>query len=83
MATYSVADGKNNLPRLIDKAVAGEAVVITRHGKPIVELRPTVASKPGAAPASCAWLRARRQARPPVHVTPLELLDQLYEGNQA
>ncbi|MGH7016003.1 MAG: type II toxin-antitoxin system Phd/YefM family antitoxin [Caulobacteraceae bacterium] len=43
MATYSVADAKTHLPRLIDKAAAGEEVVISRRGRPVAELRP----KPG------------------------------------
>lgn len=38
MARYSVATTKNNLSSLIDKALAGEEVVITRHGKPMVAL---------------------------------------------
>jgi prevent-host-death family protein len=38
MARYSVATTKNNLSSLIDKALAGEEVVITRHGKPTVAL---------------------------------------------
>jgi prevent-host-death family protein len=40
MATYSVAEAKNQLPRLIDKARAGEEVVITRHGRVVAEVRP-------------------------------------------
>ena len=40
MSTYSVAEAKNRLPALIDKAIEGEEVVITRHGKPVAELRP-------------------------------------------
>lgn len=39
MPNYSVATTKDQLSRLIDKALAGEQVVITRHGKPTVELR--------------------------------------------
>ena len=39
MKTYSVAEAKNQLPKLIDKALAGEEVVITRRGKPVVELK--------------------------------------------
>jgi prevent-host-death family protein len=38
VARYSVATTKNNLSSLIDKALAGEEVVITRHGKPLVAL---------------------------------------------
>jgi len=40
VATYSVADAKNRLPSLIDKVLAGEEVIITRRGKPVVEVRP-------------------------------------------
>lgn len=39
MARYGVAEAKDGLPGLIDKALAGEQVVITRHGRPVVELR--------------------------------------------
>ena len=35
MADYSIADAKNNLPKLVDRAVAGEEVTITRRGKPL------------------------------------------------
>jgi prevent-host-death family protein len=41
MSEYSVANAKTHLPRLIDRAIDGEAVVITRHGKPVAELRST------------------------------------------
>lgn len=40
MASYSVAQARDNLPRLIDRAIGGEEVVITRRGTPLVELRP-------------------------------------------
>lgn len=41
MTSYSIAKAKGNLSKLIDEALAGEEVTITRHGKPVVELRPT------------------------------------------
>jgi prevent-host-death family protein len=40
MPTYSVAQAKDHLSKLIDEALTGEEVTITRHGKPVVELRP-------------------------------------------
>ncbi len=39
MPSYSVATTKDKLSSLIDKALAGEEVIITRHGKPAVEMR--------------------------------------------
>ncbi len=46
MTLYDVAEAGNRLPDLIDRAIAGEEVVITRHGKPVVELR-TMMHAPG------------------------------------
>ncbi len=41
MPIYSIAQAKDQLSKLVDEALAGEEVTITRHGKPVVELRPT------------------------------------------
>jgi antitoxin (DNA-binding transcriptional repressor) of toxin-antitoxin stability system len=38
MSSHSIAKAKDNLSKLIDEALAGEEVTITRHGKPVVEL---------------------------------------------
>ena len=81
MTSYSVADAKNTLPKLIDRALRGEEVVITRHGKPVVELRP--ASRQ-AVPATGIheWLRARTRARAGVGLNSVELLDLMYEPKE-
>ncbi|HTV43759.1 MAG TPA: type II toxin-antitoxin system Phd/YefM family antitoxin [Stellaceae bacterium] len=79
MTVYSVADAKNRLPSLIDKALAGEEVIITRRGKPVAELRP--ATQPAApAEGTYEWLRSRRDARPSVGLTSVEILNLLYES---
>jgi prevent-host-death family protein len=81
MSEYSVADAKNHLPSLIDKALEGEEVIITRRGKPLVELRPTVA-RPTPPTGSHEWLAARTRARPGVGLTSLQILDLLYESEE-
>lgn len=61
MSIYSVAEAKNKLTQLIAAAERGEPVTITRHGRPVVEIRP-VAQVPamplrGMTPAeSVDWL---------------------------
>ena len=82
MATYSVADAKNRLPALIDQAMAGEEVVITRHGKPVAELRPARQRSAKSAKAMHEWLLARTMARKGVGITSVELLDQMYEEDE-
>ena len=80
MSRYSVADAKNNLPRLIDKALEGEEVVITRHGKPVVELRPATAAR--TLNVDYNWLRKRRDSRPASPIDSVSLLNSLYESDE-
>lgn len=56
MSTYSVADAKNQLSELIDRARRGEGVVITRHGRPMVELKPVDEPARGLSVADLDWL---------------------------
>lgn len=56
MARYSVAEAKNNLPKLLDRALAGEEVTITRRGEPIAKLVP---QREIGAPLDLEWLKAR------------------------
>lgn len=67
MSSYSVADAKNKLSELIDRALKGEGVVITRHGAPVVELRPVAAQERIVTQADLDWLAAHRfhPKRPP------------------
>lgn len=79
MPRYSVAEAKNRLPTLIDKAIEGEEVVITRHGKPVAELRARRQVDPQVARAKTEWLLARTCRRPGVGITSVELLNLMYE----
>lgn len=76
MSSYSVAEAKNGLPGLIDRALDGEEVLITRHRRVVVEIRPALPK--GGAPADkrtgLDWLRARRQARPGIDVDSNDVL---------
>jgi prevent-host-death family protein len=65
MSTYSVADAKNHLPQLIDRALGGESVVITRHGNPVVELRPISTPPRPVLQADIDWLEAHRVGKRP------------------
>jgi prevent-host-death family protein len=39
-STHSIAEATNQLSKLIDRALEGEPIVITRRGEPVVELKP-------------------------------------------
>jgi antitoxin (DNA-binding transcriptional repressor) of toxin-antitoxin stability system len=61
MGTYSIAEAKNQLSKLIGRALAGEVTVITRRDQPVIGLRP-IHPRP-MAKAELDWLRARREGR--------------------
>jgi prevent-host-death family protein len=60
MGTYSVAEAKNQLSKLIDRALEGEGILITRRGEPVVELRPVRPAPRPISEADIEWLRQRR-----------------------
>ena len=64
MNTYSVAEAKNKLSELIDRVLQGEGVVITRHGQPVVEVRPVSRSPSPMTQADLDWLAERRSLLP-------------------
>ncbi len=81
MAHYSVAVTRDKLSSLIDKALAGEEVVITRHGKPTVALHSvgSMNAKVTGRAAALEKLTAVRMALPamPDGYLDLKRLDEL------
>lgn len=67
MTTYSVAEARNNLSELIDRALNGEGVVITRHGTPVVEFKAIGAPAGPVRDTDIGWLAQHRvrPGRPP------------------
>jgi prevent-host-death family protein len=64
MGTYSLAQAKDQLSRLVDEALTGEPVTITRHGKPVVTLAPTEPTPKPLTDEYLKGMRRRAQARP-------------------
>ncbi|MFA4940903.1 MAG: type II toxin-antitoxin system prevent-host-death family antitoxin [Brevundimonas sp.] len=81
MAAYSVAEAKNTLPRLLDRAIEGEKVIITRHGKPVAEIRSLPAERtPMSREQRLALIddfTKRRQALPPLDISAADLIRQM------
>jgi prevent-host-death family protein len=65
MSTHSVAHAKSHLSELIHRALAGEDVTITRHGRPVVELRPVQLELGPVRPEDFDWLATRAAGRGP------------------
>ncbi len=63
MSTHSVAEAKNQLSKLINRALKGEGIVITRRGQPVIEFKPVRSPPRPMTQADIEWLRASRVGR--------------------
>jgi len=83
MSSYSVAEAKNKLSELIHRAVEGEDVVITRHGQPIVELKPVKPAAPKMTEADWEWLDSHRLPRLDPHKDAVEMVREMRDEGEA
>jgi prevent-host-death family protein len=77
MGKHSVVEAKNQLSELIDRALEGEDEVITRHGQPVVALKPISRPAKPITPAALDWLAARRAQLRPTRVGSGKLMSRL------
>ena len=61
MKTVGVYDAKTNLSQLLEEVEQGEIVIITRHGQPVAELRPSTPAAAYSIPDAIAQLRTLRK----------------------
>jgi prevent-host-death family protein len=82
MPTFSVAEAKNNLSKLIDLALKGEQVTITRHGIEVIGLTPKIAQpqERRSPEADIEWLRSIAITPKPGFETPQESLQAMRDG---
>lgn len=60
MRSYSIAEARNQLSKLVDRALKGESVTITRHGHAVVELKPIQPHPRAVTAVDVDWLDAHR-----------------------
>lgn len=73
MAAVGIYDAKSHLSDLIERALKGEKITITRHGVPMVELVPARSDEQASKRAAVDALRAMKKASPTTE-------DELREG---
>lgn len=81
MASYGVAEAKNNFTQLLDRVQEGEKITITRHGKPIAELSPTPRLTPEERWALMDELNDWSRRQPPLEQPAAELVRSLRDGD--
>jgi prevent-host-death family protein len=63
MSAHSVIEAKNRLSQLIDRALRGDEIVITRHGRSVVVLKPVAKPARAVSAADLDWLAQHRVGR--------------------
>jgi len=81
VARYSIAQAKDHLSKLIDEALAGEEVTITRHGKPVAYLR-SAAERPIRQPSQelVAKIVERAKKRPILGENAADIVRRMRDG---
>ena len=64
MSVHSIGEATGRLSELIDRALTGEGVLITRDGRPVVELRPVAGPPRPVTADELDWIARRRVGRP-------------------
>ena len=82
MATYGVAEAKNNFTHLLDRVQEGESITITKHGKPIAELRATPNLSLEERQARWAEFMARPIRQPRPGLSAVEVVRKLRDGEE-
>ena len=84
MASYGVAEAKNNFTHLLDRVQEGERITITKHGKPIAELSRAAVPARLSGDERRAFMKEfarRRDERPPLGMSAAELVRAMRDGD--
>ncbi len=78
MSTYSIAIAKDYLSNLVDEAIAGEEVALTRDGEVVAYLRPPATPAPRKPSKELlAYLFERARQRPPLEMSAVDLIREM------
>jgi len=82
MAAFSIAETRNHLSEVIDRALAGEEVIVTRHGQPVVEIKPLQKPLKRITRDSIEWLKSGRVGRIMPTLDAATVVSQLRDENE-
>ena len=83
MATYSIAEAKDQLSKLLREAEEGEEVAITRHGKVVAHLRSAL-ERPYRQPSHelVAKIVERARSRPSLGENAADIIRRMRDGER-
>ncbi len=78
MSNYSIANARDDLSKLVDEAIAGEEVALTRDGEVVAYVRPAAAAAPRKPSAELlAYLFERARQRLPLGNSAVDLIREM------
>ncbi|MBX3478661.1 MAG: type II toxin-antitoxin system prevent-host-death family antitoxin [Brevundimonas sp.] len=81
MAVYGVAEAKNNFTHLLDRVEKGESITITRHGRPVAELKAAPRLTLEERRAKMEEFIRRRDLRPHTDISAAALVRAMRDGD--
>ena len=78
MSTVNIHEAKTHLSQLIEKAVAGEEVIIAKAGKPVVRL---IALEPPAPKSRIGFLKGQITVPDDIKTPFAEDIEEMFYGN--
>ena len=82
MSTYTLAQAKDQLSRLIDEAQSGEVVTLVRNGRPVADITPRAASPQPMTPADVDDMARKRARRPRLGQDSVSLVREMRDERQ-
>ena len=82
MKTYTITETRRHLSKLIDRALADEEVIVTRHGQPVVEIKPLQKPLKQMTQDCIEWLKSHRVGSIMPSLDAAELVSQLRDENE-
>ena len=82
MSTYTIAEAKDQLSRLVDAAQAGEVVTLVRDGTPVADITPRAASPRPMTPVDVDDMARKRARRPSLGQDSVSLVREMRDERQ-
>ena len=80
MSTYTIAQAKDQLSRLVDEAMTGELVTLTRHGERVADITPIACKPRPSTPEEVDEMARKRALRPRLGQDSVSLVREMRGG---
>jgi len=80
--TVNVHDAKTNFSRLLERANAGETIIIAKAGKPYAQLKPLAATPPKPAKRRLGFMKGKMTVPDDIKTPFAEEIEEMFYGKK-